>query len=380
MRILSSKEDKTMRIRSISMFLCAFVLVSAQRLVAVDPVPRQGSQTVTAGMPTGPSPDAANKQYTITVYYTDPTGKNTSTNVMVPDIPVTAGLPNPTAAQVSTASAAKQAAIIKAINAANIAIKPVVVNGVTYEKVTAAADAKTVPGGMYPTGQKMPQVIFTPRGPVVVQVPVFAPADFSSYTVNGVTQRVINPGTAGAKLGGGLQAANNVTGETGNGKVSFTTGSPTSAGGRSEATFSGPGALAGLSTGLDPSGNPSLVGFGFIDETSSTPVDYLAAFYPQAGMTDLDVLSDLSSLFNEDFASAGYTSRYDADTDTLSIDQLLPDGDFTWSANSDTGLFLDDSLNTVPEPGSLLLLGTGLAGLAACLRRKRARGSVTSHE
>ena len=46
----------------------------------------------------------------------------------------------------------------------------------------------------------------------------------------------------------------------------------------------------------------------------------------------------------------------------MSIDQALPSVDVTWSADSDTGLFLDDAVSTIPEPGSLVMLGTGLVG------------------
>jgi hypothetical protein len=268
-------------------------------------------------------------------------------------------------------------AIIKAINAANIPIKPVTIGGTTYNTLTAAANAKTEPGGMYPTGKTTPQNIVNRFGVVVavVQVPVLAPADFSTYTVNGVTQKVINPGTAAAKLGDGVYrtAGNTVTGENGNGKGGFSPGTTPSMGstGMAMATFGGLGATTGLSTGMDASGNPSVVGFGFIDETSSTPLDYIAAFDPTPGMTDADVLMDLSLLFNEDFSADGYTSTYDPTTDTLSIDQLLPGVDFTWNADSDTGLFLDDSLDVAPEPSTLVLLGTGLVGVAAFFRQRR---------
>ena len=55
----------------------------------------------------------------------------------------------------------------------------------------------------------------------------------------------------------------------------------------------------------------------------------------------------------------------------MSIDQALPSVDVTWSADSDTGLFLDDLVRPIPEPGSLALLGTGLAGWVALMVRRR---------
>lgn len=373
-----------MRITSMCTFICVSVLFSVQQLMAADPVPSQGSQSVVAGVPTGASPVPGSNpplNYSLTVYYTDPTGKNTSTVIMVPGIPVTAGLPKPTVAQVNAASLAKQMAIIKAINAANIPIKPVTIGGVTYNTLTATANAMPVAGAMYPTGATMPQNVLNAAGKVVavVQVPVMAAAALSAYTVNGVTQKVIDPGTAAAKLGNGVYrtAGNTVTGEVGNGKGNFSPGTTPSMGssggsGMAMATFGGLGATVGLTTGLDASGNPSVVGFGFIDETSSTPVDYIAAFDPQAGMTDADVLTDISELFNEDFSVDGYTSTYDPTTDTLTINQLLPAADITWSADSDTGMFLEDSLDTVaPEPGTLVLLGTGLVALAGVFRQRR---------
>jgi len=43
----------------------------------------------------------------------------------------------------------------------------------------------------------------------------------------------------------------------------------------------------------------------------------------------------------------------------------------TWSANSDTGLFLDDAISPTPEPGTLVLVGTLLLGLVVPLVLRR---------
>jgi hypothetical protein len=377
-----------MRIASIATLLCASVFFSGQSLLAADPVPQQGAEVVVAGMPTGTSPTGKPpKVYSLTITYTNPAGNIKTVDIKVPDIPVTAGLPNPTAAQVEAASAAKQAAIIAAINKANIAIQPTTINGVTYNTLTAVANAKPEPGGMFPTGKTMPQQLFNKFGQPTgffVQVPVLAPADFSTYTVNGMTQTVIDPGTLVAKLGGGVYRTkgNKITGENGNGKGQFTPGSSPggalgtgNSSGLVQATFTGLGALSQLTSGVDWSGLQSVIGFGFIDETGATPVDYIAAFDPTSGMTDAQVMIDLEDLFDEDYSADGYTATYDPFTDTLSIDQLLPSVDFTWSSDSDTGMYLEDSMNTLPtpEPGALLLTGTGLTALAAFLRRRSVR-------
>jgi len=356
-------------VQAVMLLMVALAAVPAR---AADPVPVAGSTDLWVGYPTGASSDKT--PYSIDVYYIDPTGKLAMTAVTVPDIPVTAGLPNPTVAQINAASAAKAAAIIKAINAANIAIQPVTINGMEYKTLTAAAN-KPVPGGMYPTGNLVPQVLVNRFGQkITVMVPELAPADFSGYTAYGVRQAIIMPGTPVAKLGSPIYRTkgNTVTGEIGNAKAGFTPASMSSPGSSSSMTYGGLGANTGLTTGMDASGGQSVVAFGFIDETTPTPVDYLAAFDPPSGLTDADVLFDLAALFNEDYSSDGYTASYDPNTDLLSINQMLPAADVDWSANSDTGLFLDDSVNSAPtpEPDSLLLLGTGLAGLALLWRRQ----------
>lgn len=361
-----------MRIRVLGTLLCVYVFCSGQLLRVAAQAP-QGAELEVAGMPTGASPNAANQVYTLKIYYTDPTGKFTSTMVQVPNIPVTAGLPMPTAAQVTAASKAKQMAVVAAINNALIPIMLVEVNGVKYFTLTAVANMDTT-AGKYPTGMTKLVPNPGPFGPKMIPQAIFAPTQYYTYTVNGVTQKVTNPGNPTPKYGPAIYRTNNVTGEVGNGSGSFTPGKAAKPGSSAfQMTFGGMGALAGLSTGLDASGDPSIVGFGFIDETGSTPVDYFAWFDPPAGMDDLQVLTDLTDMFNADYASDGYTAWYNIGTDTVTINQALPDVDLTWSADSDTGLFLQDGFNDVPEPGSLLLLGTGAAGLVTLLRRKRAQ-------
>jgi len=119
-------------------------------------------------------------------------------------------------AQVEAASAAKAALIIAAINAAQIPCKPVTINGTTYNTVTAIPNFNTTPG-MYATGQFLPPKLVNGQ---LVREPVMAAADFTGYTVNGVTQKIVGLG-AQAQLESPvyLTPGSNTTGEIGNGKA-----------------------------------------------------------------------------------------------------------------------------------------------------------------
>jgi hypothetical protein len=144
-------------------------------------------------------------------------------------------------------------------------------------------------------------------------------------------------------------------------------------------SMGGTGSSSGFSSGLDPSGGESVVGFGFWDPTVSNPTLFIAALFPTSGQTDGQVLGDLASLFNANFASAGFTASYNALTDTLSLNQAIPGYDLMWFADSDTGLnFLGDNQPVVPLPGSLILFGSGLLGLVLFGRRKSKATAIAS--
>jgi PEP-CTERM motif len=327
----------------------------------------QGMQMNTAGMPTGASPDGNMNQYAVTVYYflngTDPSGGLGQATIPVPNIPATAGLPTPTAAQVAAGSAAKANAIVMAINNAKL------------PGVMAAVDADTV-SAQYPTG--MTEEYTSKLTGKTYPRAVMGMADFTTYTVSGVRQSINltnqslgSAVTTGAVDGKGKPSNTNVTQEVSNATGNFKANN--GARGMLEGTDTGTGALASAATGVDGSGDPSIVGFGFVDETGSSPVYYTESLEVSAGMTDSDVDNSLVDMFDSDYESLGYTLSYDSSDDTLSTDQELPAVDEIWSSDSDTGL--DIIANTeVPEPASLSVLAIG--GAALMLRRRRtARGA-----
>jgi hypothetical protein len=124
-------------------------------------------------------------------------------------------------------------------------------------------------------------------------------------------------------------------------------------------------------------GDPSVIGFGFWDPTQADPTLFIAALTPTPGEDDAQALGSLATLFDTDFASDGYTATYDADTDTLSLDQTIPNQDLMWFSDSDTGLsFIGDDEVVAPEPPSLILVGVGLLLLAGGWRRWAGRGAA----
>lgn len=321
--------------------------------------PSSGSDTFGPGVPTASSSPA--NPYVLVIYYFAADGTLASLKVNVPNIQ--AAPKNPTAAQAAMASAAKAAAIVAAINAAMI------------PGVTASVNPGTMQGQYY-TGALNP----------MTGKPQLATFQQSFYTVNGTRDSVWEgkqivdgsvanqtPGRTSytgpnATLGPGVYKLSDPTKEPGNGTMGRNKKGGNPPGSMNQGLDIGTGASTGFSTGQDPLGDPSVVGFGFIDESTATPTNYIEAFTPAAGQTDAQVLGTLATLFTTDFASLGYTATYDSVSDSVAINQPLSEEDMLWDADSDTGLNFSAVMLEVPEPaGTMLLFGT--IGLWACSYR-----------
>jgi len=309
----------------------SLLLTPAFAQTAPDPV--LGSTKLAAGIPTGPSPDKNNQLYGLNIFYFNADNSLGKSVVDVPNIPVTAGLPNPTPAQILAARTAKAAAIVDAINKAKL-------NG-----VTATVD----------------------------------PNDPTQYTVSGVRQSIQTykfpkPGTPGTYLGPSVIRTNRVTGETGNVNFNFNK-NPGGGGGTGSSMYQGTmmsvdSNISLSSSGQDYSGFTSQVGFGFIDYTvPSSPINHFVNMPLSPGMSDSQILSLLSTQFNTAFSSSGYTTTFDPSTGWLSINQPLSPNFGLYTTDTDTVLDFQPNLIDVPEPASAFLLAA--ASSLLLLRRNR---------
>jgi hypothetical protein len=165
--------------------------------------------------------------------------------------------------------------------------------------------------------------------------------DASGFSLSGSTLMIVN-----GLYGGGVINGSNL------GSVSFTTG----------AFVSGNAQTGGI---LAPGGSFTIVGNGMNGVPNGTIFSgtFTSAEWKMItlanGNHEYDLIASISGNFGNGAAGQGGTSQI-----TFAVDTHK--GYFNGAASLDSG----DTAVSVPEPGTLSLLGTGLIGLAGVLRRK----------
>jgi hypothetical protein len=140
-------------------------------------------------------------------------------------------------------------------------------------------------------------------------------------------------------------------------------------------TTATPGTAGEFVIGLGPTGD-----FTGLNGTVGTISDFTftgtgSGNYPTVSIPGFETFAG----FTFDLTSIGVTSQTDATLDLLGSGVFHhagfddTPGTFVFTGNQQGGTFsFSASQSTVPEPASMMLLGTGLFGLGASVRRRRA--------
>lgn len=283
-----------------------------------------GEATFSAGVPLDNSPNANKQQLTLKLQYLDAAKNLDNSNVTI-----NVGVWNPLNETIFQAQNRKAKAIAAAINAAKL-------NGVKAVTAQRMGWLQSPINGAWFWGPML------------------------DIKVDGVAKDKKNKNVVSTVL--------DPTKEGNGGRVQFKGGG---GGGGGDSMYSPgmKGTKTGMSSGMNPFGNPSFFSFGFYSNNGQT-LD-VATLTGVSGWTDSQILGALASQFNSLYSQSGFTASFNPTSDTLSFNQQLDaNQDTFYMADTDTGINFNMTLSSTPEPSSLLLFGSAVIGLSGVLRKR----------